>query len=128
MSLNYLDAYIEASKKISLDHRSKYLRYLVITALEGGKRGHVGSSMSLIEIMRVLYDSILKYKPQDPKWIDRDRCILSKGHGCLALFALLADKKFFSIDTLKTTCHFNSILGGHSDIKVLGVEASTGSL
>ena len=49
-----------------LDERSKYLRKLVVRALEGGERGHIGSSMSLIEIMRVLYDDILRYRPLDP--------------------------------------------------------------
>ena len=51
-----------------LDERSKYLRRLVVRTLEGGERGHVGSSMSLVEIMRVLYDDILRYRPQEPKW------------------------------------------------------------
>jgi len=51
-----------------LDERSKYLPRLVVRALEGGERGHVGSSMSLVEIMRVLYDDILRYRPQEPKW------------------------------------------------------------
>ena len=50
--------------------------------------------MSLIEIMRVLYDDILDVRPAEPRWPDRDRCILSKGHGCLALYAILADKGF----------------------------------
>ena len=51
-----------------LDERSKYLRKLVVRALEGGERGHIGSSMSLIEIMRVLYDDILRYRPSEPAW------------------------------------------------------------
>ena len=78
-----------------LDERSKYLRKLVVRALEGGERGHIGSSMSLIEIMRVLYDDILRYRPSEPAWHDRDRMILSKGHGCIALYVMLADKGFF---------------------------------
>src|SRR5437660_11458810 len=83
-----------------LDERSKYLRRLVVRALAGGERGHVGSSMSLIEIMRVLYDDILRYRPKEPKWAERDRMILSKGHGCLALYVLLADKGFIPLETL----------------------------
>ena len=55
----------------------------------------MGSAMSLIEILRVLYDDILKYDPKKPNYKDRDRLILSKGHGCLALYALLVDKNFF---------------------------------
>src|SRR6478752_3579006 len=83
-----------------LDERSKYLRRLVVRALAGGERGHVGSSMSLIEIMRVFYDDVLRYRPEEPKWTGRDRLILSKGHGCIALYALLADKGFFPLETL----------------------------
>ena len=112
-----------------LDERSKYLRKLVVRALEGGERGHIGSSMSLIEIMRVLYDDILRYRPSEPAWRDRDRMILSKGHGCIALYVMLADKGFFPVDTLDTFCRRDSILGGHPEAgKVPGVEASTGAL
>jgi transketolase len=112
-----------------LDKRSKYLRKLVVRALEGGERGHIGSSMSLIEIMRVLYDDVLRYRPSEPEWRDRDRMILSKGHGCIALYVLLADKGFFPLDTLDTFCRRDSILGGHPEAgKVPGVEASTGAL
>jgi len=112
-----------------LDERSKYLRRLVVRALEGGERGHVGSSMSLVEIMRVLYDDILRYRPQEPKWSERDRMILSKGHGCIALYVMLADKGFIPLETLDTFCRRDSILGGHPEAaKVPGVEASTGAL
>lgn len=112
-----------------LDERSLYLRRLVVRALEGGGRGHVGSSLSLIEIMRVLYDDILVYRPGEPDWSDRDRSILSKGHGCLALYVLLADKGFFPLDELDRFCRRTSILGGHPEAgKVPGVEASTGAL
>ena len=64
-----------------LDERSKYLRRLVVRCLDKGERGHIGSSMSLVEIMRVLYDDILRYRPSEPGWPSRDRMILSKGHG-----------------------------------------------
>jgi transketolase len=112
-----------------LDERSKYLRKLVVRALEGGERGHVGSSMSLIEIMRVLYDDILRYRSKEPQWHERDRMILSKGHGCIALYVILADKGFIPLETLDTFCRRDSILGGHPEAgKVPGVEASTGAL
>ena len=85
--------------------------------------------MSLIEIMRVLYDDILRYRPEEPKWRDRDRMILSKGHGCLALYVMLADKGFIPLEALDTFCRRDSILGGHPEAgKVPGVEASTGAL
>jgi transketolase len=85
--------------------------------------------MSLVEIMRVLYDDVLRYRPQEPRWSGRDRMILSKGHGCLALYAVLADKGFIPVEALDTFCRKDSILGGHPEAsKVPGVEASTGSL
>jgi transketolase len=118
-----------ATRSSSLDERSLHLRRLVVRALEGGERGHIGSSMSLIEIMRVLYDDVLRYRPAEPHWAGRDRMILSKGHGCLALYAILADKGFFPLETLDTFCRRDSILGGHPEAgKVPGVEASTGAL
>lgn len=112
-----------------LDERSRALRRLVIDGLAGGGRGHLGSSLSLIEILRVLYDDILRFRPDEPGWEGRDRLILSKGHGCLALYALLADKGYFSADEIKTFCRFSSRLGGHPEAgKIPGVEASTGAL
>ena len=112
-----------------MDDRSRDLRLLALDALEGGERGHVGSTMSLIEIMRVLFDDVLRYKALDPSWEDRDRLLLSKGHGCIALYTLLADKGFFHPEHLKTFCRFESFLGGHPERgHVPGVEASTGSL
>jgi len=113
----------------ALDERSIHLRRLVLNTLLSAGRGHPGPSLSLIEIMRVLYDDILDYRAEAPTWKDRDRCILSKGHGCLALYAILADKGFFPMEELDTFCGFDSILGGHPEYgKVPGVEASTGAL
>ena len=112
-----------------LDERSIYLRRLIVRALDGGARGHIGSSLSLVEIMRVLYDEILRYRADDPDWPERDRCILSKGHGCLAQYVILAEKGFFPQETLDTFCRRDSILGGHPEAgKIPGVEASTGAL
>ena len=88
-------------KKIILDKRSKYLRKLIVDCLIGGGRGHMGSAMSLVEILRVLYDDIVKFNNKDPLNENRDRVILSKGHGCLALYSILADKKFFDKKFLK---------------------------
>ena len=120
---------VERDSKNPLDERSLYLRRLVIEALDGGGRGHIGSSMSLIEILRVLYDDVMNFDPTNPKVANRDRFILSKGHGCLALYALLADKGFFLKSDLRSFCHKGSFLGGHPEReKVPGVEASTGAL
>jgi transketolase len=112
-----------------LDGRSKYLRSLVVRGLAGGNRGHVGSALSLIEILRVLYDDVLRHDPKNPAWPERDRCILSKGHGCLALYAILIDKGYLAADNLDNFCATDGILGGHPERgKVAGVEASTGAL
>jgi len=93
------------------------------------RRGHIGSAFSIVEIIRVLYEEILRLDPKNPLWKDRDRFILSKGHGCLALYTALAEKGFIKKDELKRFCEFEAMLGGHPQYaKVPGVEASTGSL
>ena len=120
---------VGASSSAQLDERSRYLRSLAIDAFEGGSRGHIGSTMSLIEILRVLYDDVMTYDPQNPRLVTRDRLVLSKGHGCIALYVMLADKGFFPKGDLFTFCHYDSGLGGHPEFgHVPGVEASTGSL
>ena len=112
-----------------LDVRSKELRETVLEILATSRRGHLGSTFSLIEIIRVLYDDILRFDSKRPDWPGRDRFILSKGHGCLALYVLLADKGFFPRERLMEFCADGGMLGGHPDhLKVPGVEASTGSL
>ena len=113
---------------ISLDARSIELRRTIVRMIEKCRRGHLVSALSIIEIIRVLYDDILRYDPKNPKWASRDRCILSKGHGCLALYAILADKGFFPKQELWKFCQSDGILGGHPEITIPGVEASTGSL
>ena len=85
--------------------------------------------MSLVEILRVLYDSYLRFQPANPGWPERDRLILSKGHGCLALYAILADKGFFEQSELLGFCRPTSRFGGHPERgKAPGIEASTGAL
>lgn len=112
-----------------LDERSLHLRRQVVRIFECSRRGHIGATFSLIEILRVLYDDILEYDPAIPFWEKRDRCILSKGHGCLALYVVLADKGFFPEEELWKFCKAEGILGGHPDYgKAPGVEASTGAL
>lgn len=112
-----------------LDRRSRELRQKIVQTMESGKRGHLGSAFSLVEILRVLYDDVLRYDPKNPFWSQRDRFILSKGHGCLALYPLLAEKGFFPEEELWKFCKSDGILGGHPEAgKVPGVEVSTGSL
>jgi transketolase len=112
-----------------LDRRSKDLRLQIMRMLIAGKRGHLASALSLVEILRVLYDHVLRYRPSDPSWEGRDRMILSKGHGCMALYAILADKGFFPEKHLWEFCKPEGILGGHPEFgRIPGVEASTGAL
>jgi transketolase len=111
-----------------LDARGRHLRRLILRAIENGGRGHIGPSLSLVEIVRVLYDEFVRHDPANPRWPGRDRFILSKGHGCLALYAVLADRGFFPVEALDKFCRYDSFLGGHPETMVPGVEACTGSL
>ena len=121
--------YIQLANEIALDKRSKDLRSLVLDALEGGGRGHLGPALSLLEIVRALYDSVLRHDPTNPLLQQRDRFILSKGHGCLGLFTVLADHGYFPTEELKGFCSFESKLGGHPERATLpGIEFSTGAL
>lgn len=89
---------------------------------------HIGSCLSCADILAVLYGEVMRYKPDNPKWEGRDRFILSKGHAGSALYATLAECKFFPIEVLDTHCQSGSLLLGHVSHLVPGVEASTGSL
>ncbi len=111
-----------------LDNRSIALRRRIVETLQAGNRGHLASALSLVEIVRVLYDDVLQYDAGNPSWQDRDRFVLSKGHGCLALYVLLAEKGFFPASELARFCKSDGLLGGHPERKIPGVEASTGSL
>lgn len=125
MTINY----VELANKIALDQRSKELRSMVLDALEGGGRGHLGPALSLLEIVRALYDSVLLHDPTNPMLTNRDRFVLSKGHGCLSLFTVLADHGYFPTSELKGFCSFDSKLGGHPERATLpGIEFSTGAL
>lgn len=112
-----------------LDEDSRRLRIQIVRMMERAGRGHLASAFSLVEILRTLYEDVMNYRPEEPLWLDRDRCILSKGHGCLALYVVLAQQGFFPEDELWKFCAVDGILGGHPEFgKVPGVEASTGSL
>ena len=97
--------------------------------LTSGDKKHDPSAYSTLGVLSVLYDRILHYDPDDPRSEDRDRCILSKGHGPLVLYAILALKGFFSASEIEKFLQWDGILGGHPDRnRVPGIEASTGSL
>jgi transketolase len=111
-----------------LDARSKHLRRLILRAFAAGGQGHIGPAFSLVEILRVLYDDVMVYDPKVPQLEERDRFILSKGHGYLALYALLADKGFIPLSELDNFCHAGALLGVHPSRHIPGVEFDTGSL
>lgn len=104
-----------------------YVQHLMAYAT--GDEKHDSSTHSTLDVLWVLYDRILHYDPQQPKSEERDRFVLSKGHGPIAFYAILAAKGFFPIEALKTFGEWDSILGSHPDHnKIPGVEVSTGSL
>ncbi len=105
------------------------IRRTVLKMANRAKSAHVGSSLSLVELLSVLYWGILRAKPLNPSWEERDRFILSKGHGCAVLYATLAAKKFFPHRWLDTYYQNGGKLSGHiTHHNIPGVEASTGSL
>lgn len=105
------------------------LRRTIIETAAGAGEGHMPSALSILDILWVLYDGVLDIDPAMPEAPARDRFILSKGHGALALYAVLAAKGFFPAATLKSFGSYDSSCGGHPDRnKLPGVEASTGSL
>ncbi len=97
-----------------------------MTHVSGG--GHIGAILSVADIIAVLYADILKYDPQKPKWENRDRFILSKGHAGASIYAALAESGFFNVEELKTHYQNGSRLSGHVSHHVPGVDLSTGSL
>lgn len=107
----------------SVDYRKKILKYIV-----GAKAGHTGGSLSCVDILNVLYNSVLNVSPQNFTSPNRDRYIQSKGHCVEALYVVLADKGFFPEDDLNTLCQYKSHYIGHPTRKVHGVEQNTGAL
>src|SRR2546423_1070901 len=102
---------------------------LDLVALATGDEKHETSSLSTLDVLFVLYEHILRIDPRNPQWPDRDRFLLSKGHGPLAYYAVLARKGFFSSQELARFLRSDGILGSHPDrTQVPGVEVSTGSL
>ncbi|KZL90970.1 hypothetical protein [Clostridium magnum] len=111
-----------------LKTKANQIRRDLVTMIYEGKAGHIGGALSSTDIMTVLYYSIMKVNPQNPRWEDRDRFILSKGHSVEPLYCILADKGFFPKDNLKTYSKFGSTLIVHPNNKNAGVEMNTGAL
>lgn len=109
-----------------LAHR---IRMDVVNMTSSGKSSHVGSCLSMADIMAILYSSIMNVNPANPDWPDRDRFILSKGHAGACVYATLAECGFFPTEKLATHYQDGSDLSGHVSHKgIPGVELSTGSL
>ena len=105
------------------------LRRLIVEMVYRGRDGHIPSAFSILDLITYLYDEVLRFDPRNPDWADRDYFILSKGHGCLALYVNLHRHGFLTDEDLLRFCQPGGILGEHPDCsKVPGVEASTGSL
>lgn len=105
------------------------LRVDIIRMIEAAGNGHPGGSLSIIDILTVLYWRFLKHDPKNPDWQDRDRFILSKGHACPALYAVMSKRGYFPHDELLTLRKLGSPLQGHPDrMRLPGIEFSTGSL
>ena len=112
-----------------LEERAKWVRRQVFEMIIRAGRGHMGGSFSCSDILVALYHGgVLRVDPNDPGRAERDRFIFSKGHSVEALYAVLADRGFFARDELTTYGSDGSMLGGHPDNRVPGIEVSTGSL
>ena len=108
---------------------AKNIRKGIIEAVYCGKSGHPGGSLSIADIMTVLYFYEMNINPEKPKDENRDRLVLSKGHCAPALYSTLANRGYFNIEKLKTLRHIDSRLQGHPDMKKIpGVDMTTGSL
>jgi transketolase len=105
------------------------LRKKIVDMICNAGEGHIPSAFSIVDIIAHLYDKVLKKDPKNSKWDERDYFILSKGHGCGALYVVLEKHGFISQNDLDNKSKYKGILGGHPDrTKVPGAEASTGSL
>ncbi|WP_069999314.1 transketolase [Cellulosilyticum sp. I15G10I2] len=112
-----------------LQRQAQELRITIINMIHKAGSGHSGGSLSSAEILTVLYEKVMNVKPNEPNWPDRDRFILSKGHGAPALYATLARKGYFESEDLQTLREIESCLQGHPCMfKLPGIEMSTGSL
>ena len=101
----------------------------IVTATHGAKSGHPGGSLSAADMYTYLYFKEMRVDPRNPKWADRDRFVLSKGHTCPGLYSALANRGFFPVEDLPTLRHIDSYLQGHPNMNTVpGVDMSTGSL
>ena len=120
---------IDAAEKRKLQEKAVQVRRLVLQAVHKAAGGHVGGPLSMVEIALALYFKMMRVDPKNPQWPDRDRYILSKGHSCIALYAVLALRGFFPVEEVYTFDAINSRMQGHPDMtKTPGIDMASGSL
>ena len=120
---------MKLEKVEQLEKMAKQIRKGIIDAVYYGKSGHPGGSLSIADILTVLYFNELNIDEKNPKWEDRDRLVLSKGHCSPALYSCLANRGFFDVEKLKNFRKIDSNLQGHPDMnKIPGVDMTSGSL
>ena len=120
---------ITESEIVQLKEQARKIRHDIIDTTVWSGGAHIGGALSMVEIMTILYFKYMNIRPEDPHWEDRDRLVLSKGHGGVGYAPVLAARGYFERDELKEFNHFMSNFGMHLDsLKVKGVDASTGSL
>ena len=120
---------MDSRKNVDLNDLANRIRIHAVMMTSRGGSSHVASALSMADILAALYGRVMKVDPSNPKWSDRDRFILSKGHAGAAVYATLAETGFFPKDVLETHYQDGSKLSGHVSHKgVPGVEFSTGSL
>lgn len=120
---------MDLSSKKELEIYAAKIRMGIIEGTYNAKAGHPGGSLSSADLFAYLYDKEMKYRADEPKWEDRDRFVLSKGHCAPGLYAALAYKGFFPVEDLKTLRHIGSYLQGHPNMNTVpGIDMSTGSL
>jgi transketolase len=112
-----------------LKRRAQRIRRDVIEMLAAAGSGHPGGCLSAADLVACLYFGVMRHRPEEPGWPDRDRFVLSKGHACPVLYAALAEAGYITRDLLTSLRRFGSPLQGHPDRRKLGlIEVSTGSL
>ena len=116
-------------EKLELRRFAAQIRLALLEEIKARGFGHIGGSLSICDLLAVLYGKVMRYKPDDPKWPDRDKLVSSKGHAGPAVYATLALKGFFPMEELKTLNRPGTNLPSHCDKnKTPGIDCTTGSL
>lgn len=120
---------MEEKRKIQLAIIANKVRKHALTGVYNAASGHPGGSLSIADLLALLYFEVMNVDPKNPKMQERDRLVLSKGHTAPALYGVLAEKGFFPVEDIKTLRKTDSYLQGHPDMnKIPGIDMSTGSL